>query len=67
MSVAAPTRFTFDLDLGRQFDELRAGGTDPGPLSEEAAVIMTARWLIKARVRFGLRRRLSRRGVYQRR
>jgi nucleoside-diphosphate-sugar epimerase len=30
------------VDLGRQFDRLRADGTDPGPLSEEAAVIMTA-------------------------
>lgn len=30
------------IELGRQFDELRAKGPDPGPLSEEAAKIMTA-------------------------
>lgn len=30
------------IDLGRQFDQLRATGPDPGPLSEEAAKIMTA-------------------------
>lgn len=30
------------IDLGRQFDQLRAEGPDPGPLSEEAAKIMTS-------------------------